>query len=461
MKKKPGFYGQMLSLAIPIALQNMLASSAHLVDTAMVTRLGNVAVSAVGVAGRWNLFMNVVLFGFCSGSAVLISQYWGAKEEHNIRRTYGLALFFSLIFATLYTVAGLMFPREMMSAFTNEKAVIDAGAEYLRIAVLNTLPLTYAMVTCGARRATEDVKTPLLVSGVSVVVNTFFNYAYIYGHFGMPELGVRGAAVGTVLSGIAQLILTLAFGGAQKHFTFAPLKELFSFNRKFVGLYMKIAAPVLLNETLWVIGFNLYSVIYAHQGSENYAGYTVFDSVEQLTFVFFVGICNACAIMTGKAVGESGPEKAFTVARKYLRIMPLVALIVGGLLIAIRWPVINLLHVETRYAATLAADILLFFGCWSSIRQIPYLCIVGIFRAGGDTRIGLLLDVGFTLCWGVPVTAALAYWFKVPFFWLVCGTFMAEDLLKTPFCLWYFYSKRWIRQLAGAPQPVNKNLPEA
>ena len=241
---------------------------------------------------------------------------------------------------------------------------------------------------------------------------------------------------------------------------FAPPRRLLAFDRHFVSTYLKIAAPVLLNETLWIIGFNLYSVFYAHQGSENYAGYIVFDSVEQLAFVFFVGVCSACAIMTGKAVGQGGRERAFHMARRYLRIMPLMAIVVGGLLIVIRWPVIRLLDVETAYAAKMAADILLFYGCWAPIRQVPYLCIVGIFRAGGDTRIGLLLDVGFTLLWGVPVAAALAYWFKVPFFWLVCGTFIAEDSLKTPFCLWYFYSKRWIRQLTNAPVLPEEIFPD-
>ena len=110
MEKQTGFYRQMLTLALPIALQNMLASSANLVDTAMVTRLGNVAVTAVGVAGRWSLFMNIILFGFCSGSAVLISQYWGAKDENNIRRTYGLALICSMFFAAIFTVVGLLVP---------------------------------------------------------------------------------------------------------------------------------------------------------------------------------------------------------------------------------------------------------------------------------------------------------------------------------------------------------------
>ena len=459
MQKQTGFYKQMMALAIPIALQNMLASCAHLVDTAMVTRLGNVAVSAVGIAGRWGLFMNIVLFGFCSGSAVLISQYWGARDQRNIRRTYGLALFCSLIFAAVYTVVAMLFPRELMGLFTDEQAVIDAGAQYLRIAALNTLPLTYAMVTCGARRATEDVKIPLIVSGVSVLVNTFFNYCLIYGKLGMPELGLRGAAVGTVLSGVAQLLLTALFGARQKHFTFAPVRELFAFDRDFVKTYLKIAAPVLLNETLWVIGFNLYSVIYAHEGSENYAAYTIYDTVEQLAFVFFVGVCNSCAIMTGKAVGEGGRGRAFDTARRFLRIMPLLAIGVGGLLIAIRWPVINMLEVETEYAARMAADILLFYSCWAPIRNIPYLCVVGIFRAGGDTKIGLALDVGLTLFWGVPATAAMAYLFHFPFLWLVCGTFIAEDVPKTVFCLWYFYKKRWIRQLTDVP-PADARLTE-
>ena len=443
----PGFYERMLTLAIPIALQNMLASCAGLVDTAMVARLGNVATSAVGIGGKWSFVLQMITFGFCSGGSVLISQYWGAQDHKGVRRAYSLGMGLCLIAAVLYNIAAALFPYEMMCLFTDEEAVRQAGAEYLGIVCWGAIPLAFATIASMARRCVEDVRTPLLISGVSVCVNTFLNWCLIYGKCGLPQLGLRGAAVATVLSHVVQAVLVIVIGVKQKHFTIYGLNEVLKIPSEFIRKYFHIALPVIGNETLWCVGFNIYAIVYAHQGSENYAAYTLYSSIEQLVFVFFVGACNACSIMIGKSIGQGLLEDARHIARKMLGVFVCMGAVLGGLLFLIRWPVINLMGVESAYTAALTASILAFYCCWCPLRQLNYVLVVGILRAGGDTRISALLDVGVTLCWGAPICWALAYVFHLPFLWIVCGTFIAEDILKLPLCLWRMKSGKWLHTL--------------
>ena len=445
----PGFYSRMLALAVPIALQNMLASCAGLVDTGMVARLGNVATSAVGIGGKWSFVLQMITFGFCSGGSVLISQYWGAGDHKGVRRAYSLGMSLCLVAAVVYNVAAALFPYEMMCLFTDEEAVRLAGAQYLGTVCWGALPLSFATIANMARRCTEDVRTPLVISGISVCVNTFFNWCLIYGKMGLPQMGLKGAAVATVISQILQALLVVLVGLKQKHYTLYGLSEVLRIPRDFIKKYFHIALPVICNETLWCVGFNLYAVIYAHQGSENYAAYTLYSSIENLVFVFFVGACNACSIMIGKSIGQGLLEDARAIARKMLFVFLAMGAVLGGTLFAIRWPVIDLMGVESAYTANLTAAILAFYCCWCPLRQLNYVLVVGILRAGGDTRVSALLEVGVILCWGVPMAFVLAYVIKVPFLWLVCGTFIAEDVLKLPLCLWRMKSGKWLHTLTA------------
>ncbi len=441
------YLSKMLVLALPIALQNMLTSCAGLVDTGMVARLGNVATSAVGLGNRCQLLLQMLLFGICSGGSVLISQYWGAGDQHGVRRAYSLGAVLSVVSAAVYTIVASLFPYEMMCLFTNEEAVRLAGVQYLRIVCLGAIPLSFVNIVCMARRSVEDVRLALFTSAVAVLTNTGLNWCLIYGKLGFPQLGLRGAAVATVVSQLVQLILVVVVGLRQKHFTISGLGEIADVKRVFVWKYMKIAMPVICNEFLWGIAFNLYAAIYARQGSENYAGYALYSSIEQLVFVFFVGACNACGILIGKSIGQGLLEEAKTIARRTLGVFVAMGAVLGLGLFLIRWPILNLMGAETEYTARMAASILAFYCMWCPLRQLNYVLIVGILRAGGDTKVSAVLDVGVSLFWGVPITWALAYVFKVPFLWLVCGTFVAEDLLKLPLCLWRMKSGKWVRSL--------------
>ncbi len=442
------FLRRMLALALPIALQNLLASCGYLIDTAMVAGLGNVATSAIGVASRWSFLMNIVTFGVCSGSATLIAQSWGAGDHRTIRRTTGLALSAVSGIAILYVLLAQVFPAQMMGLFTGEAAVIEAGVGYIRIASLSILFSAVSLVVSTAVRSTEDVTTPFIASTIGVISNCLLNYGLIYGNFGLPRLGLEGAALATVLAMALQVTIILTIAYRKKSIFLQDHTQLFGWDRAFVRKYITISTPVLLNEVLWAVGTNIYSMILARQGSENYAAYTIFNSIHEVFFVFFVGLCNASAIMVGKAIGEKKPNEAYSIAGKNLIAIPVLSLVLGTLQIVLRHPILELMQLETAGAHQTAASLLVLHGLLMPLINVPYLAVVGIFRAGGDTKYGFFVDTFSVYFMGIPVLWYMAYMTNASFLTMVAGMYLGEYILKSVLCLQRYKSRKWIRDLA-------------
>lgn len=452
-QNEPSFLRTALSLAIPVALQNLLTSCASLIDTAMVVGLGNAATSAMGVAARFSFLLNVICFGFASGCAALLSQYWGIKDISNIRRSTGLALSVSMCFGVIYTVLLAGFPSLLMHIFTDDATTIAMGAAYLRIFSIAVPFLIFSQVMCAALRAVECVHIPLVSSLASVILNTFLNYCLINGHFGFPQLGLRGAAVGSVAGCILQaLVIVLSILIAKTPYRGKP-SDFFSFPKGFCRKYFTTAAPVLLNESLWAVGSNIYVMVLARQGMENHSGYTIYENIQQIFFVFFVGICSACSIMVGKKVGQGRHRDAYRDALRFTVMTPIMGVVLGGLLILLRTPILSLFPIETEGARTVASNCLLFYGFWISFRMIPYTLICGVFRAGGDTKTGCFLDLFGIYCTGIPVVLIVGLLIKPSnFVILVAAMFIAEDTIKAFLCIRHFRSKKWIRQITDAAE---------
>ncbi len=444
------FFRNMARLALPIAAQQLLVSCAQLIDTAMVTGLGNVVVSAVGVSSRWIFLMNLFFFGISSGSAALISQFWGAKEKENIRKSYGVSLIFALGVATLFCVAMYLLPEYLIRVFTSEASVIEEATKYMKIIAFMGIFSAFNQVSCTVLRATEKVNTPLATSIIAVFTNTFLNYVLINGKLGFPALGIRGAALATLCSTALQSVILIVSIRTTRQVFNAPIKTYFSFNRDFVKRFSVVALPVVMNEGIWAIGTNIYSMVFARQGNEAYAGYTIFSSVEQIAFVFFVGVCHACSIMTGKTIGEGKENEAYKLAKKFVIMTPIVGIITGCVLSVFREPLLSLLEIETQGAFDLASSLVLLYCIWLPVRNIPYTLIVGTFRAGGDTKIGIVYDCISLYLLGVPVVCYLGLIAKVDFIYLLAAMYICEDLPKTIMSLIRFKSKKWIRNLTDS-----------
>lgn len=437
----------MLRLALPIAFQQLLVSCAQLVDTAMVTRLGNVVVSSIGVSSRWIFLMNLFYFGISSGSAAMIAQFWGAKEKSNIKRSYGIALIFGAAVAVVFSVSMFMVPELMLRVFTDEQAVIETGAQYMKIVAFMGIFSAFNQITCTALRATERVNPPLFTSIAAVAVNTVLNYILIYGKLGFPAMGIKGAALATLTSTIVQSILLLIVLRTSKEIYSDPIKDFFNLSKAFFRRFSIVCLPVVFNEVAWAMGTNIYAMVFARQGSESYAGYTIFSSIEQIAFVFFVGICHACSIMTGKTIGEGNNLGAYKQAKKFVIMTPIIGLITGTVLAFVRNPLLSLLEIETQGAFDVASSLILLYCLWLPIRNIPYTLIVGTFRAGGDTKIGILYDCISLYAIGIPVVVYLGFFAKVDFVYLIMAMYLCEDIPKTIMSLIRFKSKKWIRNL--------------
>ena len=443
-----GFWRIALKLAFPVAMQNLLTSSFILVDTIMVGQLGDLSLSAVGMAGQFGWFLNMITFGMCSGAAVFISQYWGAKDTAGIRRTYGIAVVSVCLISALFFVIGLLFPEGVVRIFNREPDVVEAGAAYLRIACWSYLATGVNMVFCIVLRSTENVKLPMYVSLVTTVLNAFMDYGLIFGAFGMPEMGIRGAALATVISAWAGPVLILAVSAIQRNMLISPIKELFGFNKRSIAEYYEKATPVIINETLWGLGTLLFSVIFANLGYQYYAAVTIFRTFENIAFVFFIGLCNASSIMVGKNVGAGHIKRAVEDSRRFVLFVSLCSVLTGVLIIIFRFQlasVFNLSGSITQETLKLTASLLLVYGIELPVRNLPYILIVGTFRPGGDTKIGMKLDLlSLWLC-SVPLTTLAAFVFKLPFIAVFAIMYAAEDYLKAILCVKYYFTYNWLR----------------
>lgn len=438
------FWRAFLPLVLPITLQQMLTSSLNLVDTLMVGRLGDHAIASVGVAGQLSFFINVVLFGMASGGAVFIAQYHGAGDRANIRRIFGAVLCMNVPLALL--VCGVCFfaPELIASVFTNEPAMIEGAAQYLQIACFAYVGVSLSQTMSVVLRSTEKVRLPMFASMASSLLNVAFNYILIFGRLGFPAMGIRGAALATVISSFTNVAVLLIVSLIQKNILIAPLREIFSISHGFLRRFLKLAAPVLVNEGLWSLGVLGYNMVYGRMGQENYAALTICRTVEDLAFIFFVGICNACNIMVGKRIGAGDIEEAKDYSRRFMFLMPLVSVSVGLVIIAARPAILSLFAVTEAVQRT-AALIMLIYSLEIGFRNIPYLAVVGVFRAGGDTKAGVRYD-GFCLyCIGLPVVIVTGLVLKLPFVAVYLLMLLCEDIPKCILCLRRFHSLKWIQ----------------
>ena len=442
------FWSVASRLAVPIALQNVLTSSFVLVDTMMVSRLGDLTLSAVGMAGQWAFLCNLLGFGLCSGMSVFVAQYWGVRDLKGIRRVMGIALSMCLLLSMLFLGIAALAPEFVLGMFNQDPEVIAEGSRYLSIAAFSYPATLITNILATVLRNTERVKLPLYVSVVTTLTNALANYGLIFGKFGLPQMGVAGAALATCISAWLGPVLLLSFSAIEKNMLTGPIRELLSFGWQDLKVFFSKAMPVVVNEGMWALGVVVQNMIYSNMGYEYYAGLTVYKTFADLCFAFYAGLGNACVIMVGKSVGQGKIRRAAEDAVRFGALVPLSSAVLGLLVILLRHPLISIFSTgDTLSALTLqtALAVTVFASIEGIVRNIPYIQIVGVFRSGGDTVTGMIMD----LCclWLVSIPAALlaSRVLGLPFLGVVMVTYLAEDLPKALLCLRHTRSMRWIK----------------
>jgi len=452
-----GFWKVTLSLAIPIALQNMLSASFSLVDTLMVSQLGDISLSATGMAGQWSWLFGMVLFGISSGAAVFVSQYWGDKNLKGIHRTTGIAVSSGVLLSILFLLIAMIIPEKVIYIFNKDPAIIEQGSAYLKYACLSYPAMALTNILGSILRSAEHPKLPMAVSGVSAVLNIILNYVLIF----PAGLGVKGAAIATAISAWVGPILLIVLSIVQKNILCAPLKDIFSFNAKTVGEFFKKATPVIINETMWGMGTVAYNIIFANMGHEEYAAITIVRTFENFAFCFFLGLCNACCVLVGKSVGAGEIRESIRDSKRFMYMFPVVSAIIGSAVILLRIPLISVFNMGSKispYTIETAQGILIIYSVWIIVRNIPYLTVVGIFRPGGDTTFGMLVELGALWCFAVPMTYMAANIWQLPFLTVYAIMYLCEDIPKAIIFWIYWRSGRWIKPVTKAGEAGLKEL---
>lgn len=443
-KKSYNFTRTMLSIAVPLTLQNLLFSSFTLIDTVMVGRLGDLPLAAVGMAGKWSWFLNIVLFGCTSGAAVFIAQYFGAGDKRGIHRTYGLMSILSLAASLVFMACALLIPERVAGMFTSDPEAIAAAAVYLRCIAVSYPFQALAKSSATLLQSTQRVVIPFFGAACSVVTNVTFNTLLIFGLCGFPAMGVAGAAIASAIAVVVNALVIYVLGLKKDTMLRAPLSAMLDISRGFVRDYVRVGAPAMFNETVWALSILIYSSIFGHMSTGAYAAITVAKSIEDLTCVAVHGMCSACAVMIGSYIGQGKFDLAKACARYHIVLTTAISLVIGGSLFFLKGPIMSLFGVSESVRADSMAVIMI-YGAEMALRNIPLMFVVGTFRAGGDTKYGLIVDTLSAYLIGIPLTAAagLVFHMSVPFTYAVM--YFVEDIFKVIVYGRHFLSDKWIQ----------------
>lgn len=440
------FLKSMLAIAIPIALQNLITSSLNMVDTLMISDLGQSSIAAVGLANQVFFFYMLINFGVNSGSGIFISQYWGKKDTLSIRKVLGLAVSLSTFTGIIFTVVAFFFPEFIMGLLIKEQKVIQLGSEYLRIVSLSYIITAIGFSYSVALRSTGRPRVPMKVSAISFVTNTVFNYVLIFGKFGFPEMGVKGAALGTLIARIVELLFILyavySGGGPLR----ANIKELLNWNKEFVKKYMITVSPVIINEGFWSLGQVLYSVAYARIGEEATAAVQLTLTIQNIFFVLVRGLGSACSVLVGNKIGEGDKTNAYNYAINFMTMSSLLGLILGTTMALTPDLTLKLFRNIDSDLYHIARSLLVIMGFTFFIRTTNSTIIVGVLRGGGDTRFSMFLEMGAVWIVGVPLSFIGALTLKWPVqyvFLLITSEEIVKFLIGIPRVL----SKKWMKEL--------------
>jgi len=443
--KDPDYFSNVQKIALPIIIQQLMFSGLNMLGVILIGQKGDASVAAVGLAGQIAFLLNLVHFGIISGAAMFTAQFWGKRDIPNLRRVLGLCLMLAISASLIFFTLSQLWPSQILRIYSKDPMVIELGTSYIRTFswtfLFFAITFSYALVM----RSTGDVKIPTTVSVGALLISTFLSYSLIFGKFGLPELGIQGAAVAAVIARLLECITLLVVTYARKLPVAASLRELTNFDRFFFRRVIKPMLPVILNELFWSLGITTYNIIYGRMGTQSYAAINIVSTIEQVGFVVFIGISNATSVLVGNRIGSGREDEAYLYAGRSLGLGILGGILLGLVLQLVKIPVLSLYKVspEVIQDASRILNVVSFF-LWVRVNNMT--TVVGILRAGGDTRFSLFLDGIIIWIVGVPMAYLGAFVFNWPVY-LVYLCAMSEEATKWFLGINRYFSRKWINNL--------------
>lgn len=439
------FYRSVLALVLPMAAQNLINVGISSLDVIMLGAVSETVLSASSLANQIQFIMTMIFFGVTSGACVLTAQYWGKGDRRTIEKVMGIALRISITVGIVFTLAVLFFPEPLMRIFSNEEDVIAEGVRYLQVVGYSYLFMSITMIYLNIMRSVERVIISTVVYSVSLVTNGVLNAVFIFGLLGLPAMGITGAALATTIARFVELVIVLVYAYRPGQPVRLRFSDIFTREAQLFRDFLRYSIPVTLNEMMWGGGVSMITAIIGHMGQSAVAANSVAQVTRQLATVVAFGIANATAIMIGKAIGEGSEDKAEDFGRRFVWVT-VIAGVVGGIVVLCVSPIASAnltLTDQAREYLTFMMFVMSYFVIGQAFNTTM---VVGVFRAGGDTRFGLIEDT--VAMWGISIFIGFLGAFV--FGWSVQAVYvvlLSDEIIKIPVNWWRYKTKIWLRNV--------------
>ena len=441
-ERKRSLRKEIVRLALPIALQQFMTALVGACDAIMLGKLSQDAMSAVSLATQVTFVFNLFMFAFMAGENMFVAQYYGKGDYTGISQVFSLVTKICGCIAVVFLAGTLFFPEQLMRILTNEETLIVLGSEYLRVIgisyVFSGIAQTFLaiMKNCGA------VNMSTLINGVMVILNIVLNAVLIFGLSGFPKMGIKGAALATVLATVVQFLWSVGYVLCRIR---AVKFSLRSCEKKLFGRFWQKAVPLLINNLAWGIGFSMYSVIMGHLGTDAVAANGIANISKNLVVCFCLGLGNAGSIIVGNRLGADRLQEAKEVGETLTR-TAIIAGIVSGLVLIALSPFITKMVDLTPTARGYLQKMLLICSYYIAGKSVNCMTIGGIFAAGGDSKFGMLCDSVTLWCITVPLGCICAFILKLPVM-VVYFVLNLDEIIKLPVVYKHYKKYKWIKNL--------------
>lgn len=442
--KKDDFYRQMFKLAIPIIIQNLLSAAVNSSDVIMLNYVGQSAISAVSLAANYSNILFMVYYGLGTGASLLCAQYFGKKNMQAIHAVEGIALRFSLAISALVALAAFTIPQRMLLLFTSDQELIAIGSSYIRIMGITYLCWGVTEIYLAILRSIGRVTISMALNMLAFGLNILLNAVFIFGLFGAPKLGVTGVAIATTSSRLIQLIACVIVSLLSKDVKLNPI-YMFIRSKTLLNDFIHLSLPALGNDLSWSVAFSMYSVILGHLGTEAVAANSLVTVVRNVGSVFCFAIASAGTILLGRVMGQGELEKSKSYASGMLK-MTVVAGAVGGVIVLAVTPFVLRFASLNDTAMHYLKYMLLINSYYIMGSAVNTALIAGVFRAGGDTKFGLICDTIDMWVYAVPLGFFAAFVVKLPVLWvyfLLC----TDEFVKWPWVIHHYRKGEWAKNI--------------
>ena len=449
-KKDKEFYIRLFVITLPIAMQSLITSSLNMLDTMMIGKIGELELASVGIANQYYFLFSLLTNAIPIGSGVLIAQLWGKKDTLNIKRTLSRSLFYNIILTLGFMILGLSLPGKIMSIFSNDPAVINIGIDYLKIVVISYLFTSITFTFASGLRSIGNTKLPMWGSFIGLIVNGVLNAILIFGLFGAPKMGIKGAAMATLIARIVEFIIVVGAVYLKVDVLKLRFKDMLELSKSLSETLNKVTLPIFLNESCWAFGNITYTAIYASIGTSAAASIQICSTVMNLFMIVAFGLANAAVVIIGNEIGANREDEAISASKKISSLSVKISIVLAIVLALLAKPIVSFFNVSAE--VKMAAQYILYIYALVMVFKVyNAVMIVGILRGGGDTTYGSILQ-GLTL-WliGIPLAAFATFVLKLPVYFVVMFA-TVEEIIKLLLMMRRFKSFKWIKNMVNDEQ---------